>query len=72
MKARITYTADFIGKEGYRIDIDAGDGWEFDSFCPIVRRENASENEAAYFVHVGILNKLAALKKLGYSIHWAL
>jgi hypothetical protein len=72
MKARIKYTTDFNGKEGYLIETDVGDGWDVESFFPLVRREGATGDDEKNFVHFGILNKIAMLKKWGYSIQWSL
>ena len=68
MKARVKYYTDYNGKEGYAVEIRTDEGWGLDTFYPLVRREGANEEEEKNFVHFGIINKIAELEILGYSV----
>lgn len=69
LKAKIQYEADHNGKEGYAIKVNGADGeWGLDSFYPLVRREGANPDEERNFIHFGIVNKIAQLLDLGYSV----
>ena len=66
MKARLKYNKNWNGKEGYVFEIDTdGNGWEFESFVPLVSKDGQSE---ANFVHFSIINKLAQLQAWGYEV----
>jgi hypothetical protein len=68
MKAQIKYCADYNGKEGYAVSIFTDGEWGLESFFPLVKREGAKEDEERNFVHFGIVNKIAGLQNLGYTI----
>lgn len=68
MKARIKYCPNYHGKEGYTVEIFTEGEWGLDSFYPLVRREGAGDEEDRNFLHFGIVNKIAQLSVLGYTI----
>ena len=68
-KARIIYEGiEITNREGYRIEIMVDGEWGTNSFFPLVRRENASDEEDKNFVHYSIINKIKELHQLGYEI----
>lgn len=58
------------GKEGFAIELrtEDEDDWGLDIFCPLVRREGASEDEEADFIHFSALKELVKLAEYGYII----
>lgn len=67
--ANITYRKDYNGQEGYTVEIRDSDGeWGLDSFFPLVRRENADQEEEKNFIHFGMINKISELQYLGYKV----
>ena len=65
--ARVVYVND-DKKEGYKVETYMDGEWGLDCFCPLVRRENANEDEEKNFVHFSLINKIKQLNDLGYSI----
>lgn len=65
--ARISYINN-EEREGYLVEILSDNEWGLNSFYPLVRRENAREEEEKDFVHFGILNKINELQQLNYRI----
>ena len=65
--ARISYINN-EEREGYLVEILSDNEWGLNSFYPLVRRENAREEEEKDFVHFGILNKINELQRLNYKI----
>ena len=68
MKARIDYCDNYHGQEGYSVEICINGIWGLDSFFPLVRREGAKEDEEKNFVHFGLINKIAQLNDMGYTV----
>lgn len=69
MKARIRYQQETEKeREGYSVELWLDDDWCFDSFYPLVRRENAKEEEERNFVHFKLVNKINELQQYGYKI----
>ena len=72
MKARVKYYKDYHGQEGYAVEIcterQTFDSWGLDTFFPLVRREGANEEEEKNFVHFGLINKIAQLNDMGYTV----
>lgn len=68
MKARVKYQKNYNGREGYTVEINVDGEWGLDSFYPLVKREGANEDEERNFVHYGIINKIAELNNLGYTV----
>ena len=71
-KARLKYVEDWNGKgEGVTIETDTGNGWEFESFFPLVAKIGAdavgAEGEKN-FIHWRVLRKLSELMAYGYTI----
>lgn len=67
-KARVIYQKDNgHGKEGYAVETFIEGEWGLECFYPLVRRENANDDEEKNFVHYGIINKIFTLKALGYE-----
>lgn len=66
-KARVKYVND-DRKEGYAVELFLDGEWAFSSFYPLVRRENANEDEEKNFVHFSLINKISELQELGYKI----
>ena len=72
-KARIIYVND-DNKEGYSVEILTADSeydtgeWGLDCFFPMVKREGADEGEERNFVHFSLVNKIASLQRMGYTI----
>lgn len=68
-KARILYTENYDGgREGYIVESNVGDGWELDSFFPLVASAKNPDEDAKFFVHFSIINKLAQLQAWGYDV----
>ncbi len=65
--ARIRYIKN-EEREGYLIELLDENEWGLNSFYPLTRRENATEEEDKDFVHFGILSTINELQKLNYSI----
>ena len=65
--ARIRYIKN-EEREGYLVELLDDNEWGLNSFYPLVRRENAIEEEEKDFVHFGILNKINELQQLNYSV----
>ena len=55
-------------REGYLVEILSDNEWGLNSFYPLVRRENAREEEEKDFVHFGILSTINELQKLNFRI----
>lgn len=72
MKARVRYCIDYNGQEGYAVEIRpdgvAFDDYGLESFFPLVRREGADAEEEKNFVHFGLINKISALRDMGYTV----
>ena len=69
-RARLVYHQSYgkTNKEGYSIEIWNGERWGLDTFFPLLRRENADEDEENNFVHFSVLTKLHELDLQGYEI----
>ena len=65
--ARIRYIKN-EEREGYLVEILSDNEWGLNSFYPLVRRENAREEEEKDFVHFGILSTINELQKLNFRI----
>ena len=65
--ARISYINN-EEREGYLVEILSDNEWGLNSFYPLTRRENATEEEEKDFVHYGILNTINELQQLNYRI----
>ena len=65
--ARISYI-DNEEREGYLVEILRDIELRLNSFYPLVRRENAREEEEKDFVHFGILSTINELQKLNFRI----
>ena len=65
--ARIRYIKN-EEREGYLVELLDDREWGLNSFYPLVRRENATEEEEKDFIHFSILNKINELQQLNYSI----
>lgn len=66
-QARISYTASFMGQEGYLIETNNGNGYEVESFYTLVKRQTDKPEDSNY-LHFSILNKIHLLIALGYTI----
>ena len=65
--ARIRYIKN-EEREGYLVELLDDTEWGLNSFYPLVRRENAREEEEKDFVHFGILSTINELQKLNFRI----
>lgn len=65
--ARISYIKN-EEREGYLVELLDDKEWGLNSFYPLVRRENATEEEEKDFIHFCILNTINELQQLNYSI----
>lgn len=65
--ARISYINN-EEREGYLVEILSDNEWGLNSFYPLARRENATEEEEKNFIHFSILNKINELQRLNYKI----
>ena len=65
--ARIRYIKN-EEREGYLVELLDDNEWGLNSFYPLVRRENAREEEEKDFVHFGILSTINELQKLNFRI----
>lgn len=63
-KARVRFE-EREGREGYKIEINLGDGWEFESWFPLVRKEGGENTD---FIHWSILSKFGQMQSWGYEI----
>lgn len=63
-KARVRFE-EREGQEGYKIEINTGDGWCFESWFPLVRKEGG---KATDFIHWSILAKLGQMQAQGYKL----
>jgi hypothetical protein len=66
-KARIRYI-NTEEREGYIVELMTEEGWDFSKFFPLVRRENAREEEEKNFVHFSLLNEIRELNEYGYKV----
>ena len=57
-KARVRYTTEIGGREGYAIEIYSDNEWGLDMFYPIIASQ----------LHWTIISKLSHLKDCGYDI----
>lgn len=71
MQAQLRYHKKEDGREGYAINILTDDGWQMDSWFPLVAKVGADaigkERETDY-VHWSILRKLSQMQSYGYEI----
>ena len=65
--ARIRYIKN-EEREGYLVELLDDNEWGLNSFYPLTRRENATEEEEKDFIHFGILNTINELQQLNYRI----
>lgn len=70
-KAKITYQTGGkrnkygIDSEGYIIEIQTANGWEMNSFFPMISKQGEEEKE---FVHYSIIWKIVELLDCGYFV----
>ena len=64
--ARIRYIKN-EEREGYLVELLDDTEWGLNSFYPLTRRENATEEDKD-FIHFGILNTINELQKLNFRI----
>lgn len=65
-KARVIYNPD---KDMYEIQINTGEGWGLDQAWKFVAKYGETDPEnRKYFLHYGIIIKLAELQHQGYTV----